>query len=338
MIRPSAETAVASTISRPAPDSARWPRWIRCQSRAEPSLAEYWHIGAMMIRLARRSGPICERLEELAHGAAKTFASLRCDEDTAAGATRPAMPMTGAEPCHRPITIIEPMSDSATEIARDLADIGRIDAVPTLLRVLCDTTGMGFAAVARVTDGTWTACAVQDDIDFGLKPGGQLDVHTTLCRKCAPRARRSSSSRRAPTRTTATHHTPRIYGIESYVSVPIVLSERRVLRQPLRDRSAAGEGGRAAHRADVQPVRAAHRAAARERPEARRGASCAARRARRRRAARAVHRRCSATICAIRWPRSPRAAGCRQTQVDRSAPGADCRCAHQQRTCGACPR
>ena len=59
MIRPSAETAVASTIIRPAPDSARWPRWIRCQSPAEPWLAEYWHIGAMMIRLASASAPIC---------------------------------------------------------------------------------------------------------------------------------------------------------------------------------------------------------------------------------------------------------------------------------------
>ena len=53
VMRPSAETAVASTISRPAPDSARWPRWIRCQSPAEPSFAEYWHIGAMTMRLGR---------------------------------------------------------------------------------------------------------------------------------------------------------------------------------------------------------------------------------------------------------------------------------------------
>jgi hypothetical protein len=50
------------------------------------------------------------------------------------------------------------MSDSALEIAKDVADIGRIDAVPTMLRVLCDTTGsMGFAAVARVSEGTWTS-------------------------------------------------------------------------------------------------------------------------------------------------------------------------------------
>src|SRR5215467_8074800 len=49
-MRPIASTAVASTHSSAAPPSARWPRWIRCQSLAEPSSAEYWHIGETMIR------------------------------------------------------------------------------------------------------------------------------------------------------------------------------------------------------------------------------------------------------------------------------------------------
>jgi hypothetical protein len=75
------------------------------------------------------------------------------------------------------------MGDSAEDIRRDVQTIGRIDAVPMLLRVVSETTGMGFAAVARVTDGTWTACAVHDRIDFNLKPGGQLDLDTTLCKE-----------------------------------------------------------------------------------------------------------------------------------------------------------
>jgi len=117
------------------------------------------------------------------------------------------------------------MSDSAAEIAKDVADIGRIDAVPTMLRVLCDTTGMGFAAVARVSDGTWTACAVQDDIAFGLKAGGKLDVHTTLCKEVRA-ARAPVVIEQASTDPCyRDHHTPRIYGIESYVSVPITLSD-----------------------------------------------------------------------------------------------------------------
>jgi len=59
--------------------------------------------------------------------------------------------------------------------------VSRLQAVPTLLEVLCETTGMRFAAVARVTEHTWTACVVKDDIQFGLKPGGQLDLESTLC-------------------------------------------------------------------------------------------------------------------------------------------------------------
>ena len=65
-----------------------------------------------------------------------------------------------------------PVDDSPASIARDIAAIGRISAVPSLLRIVCDNTGMRFAAVARVTDGTWTACAVEDQIAFGLVPGG----------------------------------------------------------------------------------------------------------------------------------------------------------------------
>lgn len=115
------------------------------------------------------------------------------------------------------------IDDSSESIAEDIAAIGRMDAVPSLLRIVCDVTGMGFAAVARVTSGTWTACAVHDRLAFGLVAGGQLDIDTTLCRE-------SRESRAAIVIDHASldpgfrdHPTPRIYGIESYISVPIVL-------------------------------------------------------------------------------------------------------------------
>lgn len=89
--------------------------------------------------------------------------------------------------------------------------------------MICDETGMGFAAVARVTDTTWTACAVRDNIGFGLLPGGQLELKTTLCFE--------SRAARAPIvidhfsqdAVYSKHHTPAIYGLESYISVPIIL-------------------------------------------------------------------------------------------------------------------
>lgn len=117
------------------------------------------------------------------------------------------------------------MNDSAEEIARDVAAVGRIDAVPALLRIVCQTTGMGFAAVARVTDGTWTACAVQDNIQFGLLPGSQLDVHTTLCKESREARVPVVIDQASADPTYRDHHTPRIYGIESYISVPIVMRD-----------------------------------------------------------------------------------------------------------------
>jgi hypothetical protein len=56
----------------------------------------------------------------------------------------------------------------------DIVAVQRINAVPRILDVVCRTTGMRFAAVARVTEDRWIACAVRDSIQFGLQPGGQL--------------------------------------------------------------------------------------------------------------------------------------------------------------------
>jgi signal transduction histidine kinase len=115
--------------------------------------------------------------------------------------------------------------DSSENIARAVAAIARMDAVPTLLKVLCEMTGMRVAVVARVTDKTWTACAVKDEAHFGLKPGMQLAVNTTLCF--------DSRSSRAPIvieHASAdpryrNHEAPKRYQIESYVSVPIIRAD-----------------------------------------------------------------------------------------------------------------
>ena len=117
--------------------------------------------------------------------------------------------------------------DSPEEIARDVATIGRIEALPTILEVLCELTGMRFAAVARVTESTWTACAVKDAISFGLPIGGQLPVETTLCLESKRLLEPIAISHASEDPKYREHHTPRIYKIESYVSVPIVLKSGR---------------------------------------------------------------------------------------------------------------
>ena len=111
-----------------------------------------------------------------------------------------------------------------TTIAQDIAAIARIEAVPRLLRVLCETTGMGFAAVARVTDDRWVACAVEDRVSFGLTPGGELPVASTLCSTVRASDASIFIDHASEDEVYRTHHTPRIYQIESYASVPIKLS------------------------------------------------------------------------------------------------------------------
>jgi signal transduction histidine kinase len=108
-------------------------------------------------------------------------------------------------------------------IARDVAAIANLGTVPKLLEILCNVTGMRFAAVARVSDESWTACAVRDDINFGLAPGAQLDLKSTLCYES--RAQRASIfiDRASTDPRYCDHPTPRIYKIESYVSVPIIM-------------------------------------------------------------------------------------------------------------------
>ncbi len=51
MIRPTAETWVASVNTIPAPPTAFAPRCCTCQSSPSPSSALYWHMGATTMRL-----------------------------------------------------------------------------------------------------------------------------------------------------------------------------------------------------------------------------------------------------------------------------------------------
>ncbi len=112
-----------------------------------------------------------------------------------------------------------------TTIAQDIAAIARIEAVPRLLKVLCESTGMGFAAVARVTDSQWVACAVEDRAGFGLVPGGELPLHSTLCHDVRSSDAAIFIDKASEDPVFCAHHTPRIYRIESYASVPIKLSD-----------------------------------------------------------------------------------------------------------------
>ncbi|MBM1170612.1 GAF domain-containing sensor histidine kinase [Microvirga arabica] len=112
-----------------------------------------------------------------------------------------------------------------TDFEADLASIDRIQAVPTILEVVCRTTGMDFAAVARVTEDRWIACAVRDDIQFGLRPGGELKVETTICHEIRQSGKEVVIDYVSEDEAYCQHHTPAMYGFQSYISMPIVLSD-----------------------------------------------------------------------------------------------------------------
>lgn len=103
--------------------------------------------------------------------------------------------------------------------------INNIKAIPLLLEVICDTTGMGFAAVARVTRDRWIAYAVLDKINFGLKAGGELKVETTLCNEVNQFQNSIVVNNFSLDDKYADHHTPALYGLKSYISTPIILKD-----------------------------------------------------------------------------------------------------------------
>ncbi|NTZ99163.1 GAF domain-containing sensor histidine kinase [Pseudomonas koreensis] len=111
--------------------------------------------------------------------------------------------------------------------AADIATIKRISAVPAILQVIRELTGLRFAAVARVTEESWTACAVLDQLDFGLQVGGELDVVTTLCHEIRAAHTSVVIDKASEDPLYRDHHTPRLYKFESYISVPVFRTDGR---------------------------------------------------------------------------------------------------------------
>lgn len=112
-----------------------------------------------------------------------------------------------------------------SSIDRDVALISRLSAIPTILEVVALTTNMRFTAVARVTETQWTACAVYDQIEFGLLPGGELALESTICNEIRQHHLPVMFGHASEDPSYSTHPTPKLYGLESYVSVPIMLSD-----------------------------------------------------------------------------------------------------------------
>ena len=103
----------------------------------------------------------------------------------------------------------------------DIDAINQISIIPSILNVVCKTTGMGFAAIARVTDEKFITCSTKDMVGFGLGPGDELELETTLCndvRKTREAILIEDVDNDCDYRD---HPVPALYNFKSYISVPI---------------------------------------------------------------------------------------------------------------------
>ncbi|RDC57890.1 GAF domain-containing protein [Pedobacter chinensis] len=115
------------------------------------------------------------------------------------------------------------MQKNNKNILKDIESINQIPAVTNILEIICKTTGMGFSAVARVTAEKWVACAVNDEINFGLTAGGELKLETTICNEIRQHQNPVVINHVAEDLHFSSHHTALLYGFQSYISVPIIL-------------------------------------------------------------------------------------------------------------------
>lgn len=108
-----------------------------------------------------------------------------------------------------------------SSIEKDIQTIQSIEAVPYIMKMLSDATGLRFICIARVTEDKWTTCAVLDRVNFNLNPGDELEIDTTFCSQ----VRRSTKPVVIEHAQKDAHYSkseiPIMYGFESYFSFPI---------------------------------------------------------------------------------------------------------------------
>ena len=194
-------------------------------------------------------------------------------------------------------TNLSPVSNFDAALTADITAISRIDAVASILEIVCRTTGMGFAAVARVTRDRWVACAVRDEIAFGLLPGGELDVKTTICDEIRDSGRAVVIDHVAQDEAfSRSSYAETIRASELHLDADHS-SERRLLRHVVRNRSTAGKVEQARSHWHVQELRPADRL-----PSGRAGARGETGR---RSPGRARSGQAARAICRYSGPRSP---------------------------------
>ena len=111
------------------------------------------------------------------------------------------------------------------ELNAESVVLGNDERLRAMLRDICEATGMGFAAVARVTESRWIACQVEDRIEFGLDPGGELKVKETICDEIREHGEAILFDDASDDIKWSRHPVPVLYGFKSYISFPVYLED-----------------------------------------------------------------------------------------------------------------
>lgn len=114
-----------------------------------------------------------------------------------------------------------------TDIVEEAVELGDDQHLRDMLAQVCATTGMGFAAVARVTETRWIACQVLDRIDFGINPGDELKIAETICDEIRDSGEAVVFDDASTDIKWSRHPVPVIYGFRSYCSFPVYLDDGR---------------------------------------------------------------------------------------------------------------
>lgn len=116
-------------------------------------------------------------------------------------------------------------AEASRQLKDEVEAVNNNPAIHQILEVVCKITGLGFAAVACVTETQWIACAVKDDIAFGLESGGELPLETTLCNEVRQHGQVVTIDEVATDQQYCSHPVPMRYGFQSYIAVPIVRND-----------------------------------------------------------------------------------------------------------------
>lgn len=111
------------------------------------------------------------------------------------------------------------------ELREESVALGNDARLQAMLRQICDISGMGFAAVARVTENRWIACLVEDRIEFGLDAGGELRIRETICDEIRGRGEAIVFDDASDDIKWSRHPVPVLYGFKSYISFPVYLDD-----------------------------------------------------------------------------------------------------------------